>query len=148
MLRPISANSYTSFEFRNHILKPLIWGKYQETKGPIGLIDTRMFATVLVTVPDLKTAESIAGELIIRKLVACANYFPTRSIYCWKGGTERSEEFILLLKIRSSDFEEIISAVTKMHPYEVPCIVRYDISAGFTPYLDWIRESTDRSPRD
>lgn len=107
-----------------------------------------MFASVLITTPDLTTAEELAEKPNDSKLAACANYFPARSIYAWKGRTERSEEYILLLKIRSCDFGPLVETVTKMHPYQVPCIVRYDIAAGFQPYLDWIKESTDRTPED
>ncbi len=105
----------------------------------------RMFASVLITVPDLKTADTIASALIEKRLAACANYFPTRSIYHWKGRIERSEEFIMILKIWSVDFEMVTKEISRLHPYELPCIVKYDISDGFQPYLDWIRESTDRS---
>ncbi len=107
-----------------------------------------MFASVLVTVPDAGSAEKIAAALIERKLAACVNFFPSKSIYRWKGEIERSEEVVLILKIRSSDFELVTNEIISMHPYEVPCIVKYDISDGYRQYLDWIRESTDRSPED
>jgi hypothetical protein len=55
----------------------------------------RMFVSVLVTVPDLKTAETIASNLIEKRLAACANYFSTRSIYRWKAKIELSEEMII-----------------------------------------------------
>jgi len=104
-----------------------------------------MFASVLVTAPNLETAERIASSLIEKKLAACANFFPTRSIYRWKGDIERAEEFVIILKIWSDDFEMVANEITRMHPYEIPCIVKYDISDGYQPYLSWIRESTGRS---
>jgi periplasmic divalent cation tolerance protein len=66
-------------------------------------------------------------------------------MYSWKGNFEKEEEYIVLLKIRSADFLMVAKAIARNHPYEVPCIVKYDIAAGFQPYLDWIMESTDRS---
>jgi len=107
-----------------------------------------MFASVLVTVPDLKTTETIASNLIEKRLAACANYFSTRSIYRWKAKVELSEEMVMILKIRASDFELVSKEIVRLHPYEIPCIVKYDISDGFQPYLDWIRESTNRSLQD
>jgi periplasmic divalent cation tolerance protein len=107
-----------------------------------------MFASVLVTVPDLKIAETIAFNLIDKGLAACANYFPTRSIYRWKEKIEMNEEMIMILKIRASDFELVSKEIVRLHPYEVPCIVKYEISDGFQPYLDWVKESTNRSQRD
>jgi len=107
-----------------------------------------MFATVLVTTPDLASAENIAERLIELRLVACANYWPIRSMYRWKGKVERSGEYALTLKIWSADFSTIVEAVRKIHPYDNPCIVRYEISAGSQPYLEWIKESTERPAED
>jgi len=107
-----------------------------------------MFASVLITTPDLESAEKICSTLIEKRLVACANYFPTRSMYRWGGKVDSNEEFIIILKIRSADFKEISEEISKLHPYDLPCIVKYDISEGLQPYLDWIRESTSRPPED
>lgn len=104
-----------------------------------------MFATVLITVPDLKTAEKVSSVLIEKRLAACANFFPVKSMYRWEGEVEVNEEFILLLKTRSSDFDRICEEVVKVHPYEVPCIVRCEITEGLPSYLDWIKESTSKS---
>jgi periplasmic divalent cation tolerance protein len=107
-----------------------------------------MFASVFVTVPDMKTAESMASNLIEKRFAACSNFFSTSSIFRWKGKVERNEEVVMILKIRSGDFELVKKEILRMHPYEVPCIVKYEISEGFQPYLDWIKESTDRCPED
>lgn len=48
-----------------------------------------MFETVFVTVPDEGTAERIAEDSITKWLAACANFFPTRSMYSWKGNFEK-----------------------------------------------------------
>ncbi len=93
-------------------------------------------------------AEKIATALIERKLAACVNFLPSKSIYRWKGKIERNEEVILFMKIWSADFDLVAKEIVSMHPYEVPCIVKYDIADGYRPYLDWIKESTDRSPED
>jgi periplasmic divalent cation tolerance protein len=107
-----------------------------------------MLASVLVTSPDLKSAEKICSALIEKRLAACANYFPTKSMYRWKGKIESSEEFIIILKIRSDDFKTVSGEISRLHPYDLPCIVKYEIADGLLPYLDWIRESTSRPPED
>jgi len=63
-----------------------------------------MFATVFITVPNEATAVRIANDLVGKRFAACANFFPNRSIYRWKGRVETADEYILLLKIWSSDF--------------------------------------------
>lgn len=54
------------------------------------------------------------------------------------------DEYAVLLKIRTEDFEALRTAVLELHPYEVPCIVRYEIREGHATYLNWIRESTEK----
>ncbi|MDH7508039.1 MAG: divalent-cation tolerance protein CutA [Methanomassiliicoccales archaeon] len=107
-----------------------------------------MYSTVLITTPDRESARNIAQTVLGRRLAACANYFPIKSMYWWKGRIEEAEEFILLLKIRTEDFQELLKLVLDKHPYEIPCVVRYDIVEGHDKYLDWIRESTARPSAD
>lgn len=104
-----------------------------------------MYSTVLVTVPDMDTAKNLARRLVERKLVACANIFPVTSIYTWKGDIEEDAECIMLLKICTENFEEVKEEILRMHPYELPCIVRYAIDEGHTEYLKWIKETTGQS---
>jgi uncharacterized protein involved in tolerance to divalent cations len=39
----------------------------------------------------------------------------------------------MILKIWSSDFEFVSKEIARLHPYEIPCIVKYEISDGFQP---------------
>jgi periplasmic divalent cation tolerance protein len=104
-----------------------------------------MFATVFVTVPSEELAASIGADLVEKKMAACANFFPCRSIYRWKGMIENDDEWILLLKIRSSDFHLVAESIVSMHPYDVPCIVKEEFIEGYPPCFDWLKESTERS---
>ncbi len=104
-----------------------------------------MFATVFVTVPSEEMAESIGTDLVEKRLAACANFFPCRSVYRWKGEVEKVNECILLLKIRSSDFRLVTESILSLHPDDVPCIVKEDLTEGYRPYLDWLKESTERT---
>jgi periplasmic divalent cation tolerance protein len=103
-------------------------------------------STVFVTFPDEQTARSISRSLIERRLAACSNIFSVGSIYRWKGEIEEASEYASFLKIRSEDFQVVVDAIRQRHPYEVPCIVRYDIAESSGDYLNWIVESTARPP--
>ncbi len=103
-------------------------------------------STVLVTFPDELIARTICRSLLEQRLAACANTFAVSSMYWWKGKIEDSSEFASLLKIRSEDFPAVVAAIKKLHPYDVPCIVRYDIAEAFEDYGNWILGSTARPP--
>ncbi len=101
-------------------------------------------STVLVTYPDERTAREISRYLVEQGLAACSNIFAIGSIYRWKGKVEEADEFASLLKICSKDFPAVADAIKDLHPYDIPCIVRYDIAESSTDYLDWIIGATTR----
>lgn len=102
------------------------------------------FSSVLVTFPDKDCAKTIAKKVIEKKLAACANMFSIDSVYRWEGNIQHECEIGCIFKIRSEDFMELSEYVKSIHPYEVPCIVSYEISNGTDGYLNWIKESTNR----
>jgi len=77
-----------------------------------------------------------------QRLAACSNIFAIGSIYRWDGDVVEDSEFASLLKIRSEDFHAVVEAIRQQHPYEVPCIVRYDVAEGTDDYLSWVVAST------
>lgn len=103
-------------------------------------------STVFVTYPDERTARTICRSLIERRLAACSNIFAVSSIYRWKGEIEEATEFASLLKIRSEDFQAVVEVIRRLHTYEVPCIVRYDIAEGSGDFLRWVIGPTARPP--
>ncbi|MDW5562785.1 MAG: divalent-cation tolerance protein CutA [Methanomassiliicoccus sp.] len=105
-------------------------------------------SSIFVTYPDERTARTISRFLIERRLAACSNIFAVCSIYRWRSEVEEASEFASLLKIRSEDFHAVEEAIRKMHPYEIPCIVRFELAEGSADYMRWIAESTKRPPEE
>ena len=102
------------------------------------------YSSVLVTFPDLQTAKKIATAAVDQRLAACANLLPVESIYRWQDEVVDEQETAALFKIRSADFPLFRQFISEHHPYEVPCIVRYEIAEGNVDYLNWIKETTQR----
>ena len=92
-----------------------------------------------VTCKDMDEAEHIACELISSKLIKCANIFPITSVHCWRGETVKDNEVVLILKAREKDRNKIVKAVKKMHSYDVPCILSWDVKAN-KKFSEWINE--------
>jgi periplasmic divalent cation tolerance protein len=103
-------------------------------------------STVFVTYPDERIARTVCRSLIERRLAACSNIFAVGSIYRWEGKIEETSEFASLLKIRSEDFHAVAEAIKQLHPYEIPCIVRYDVADGSVDYMEWVMGSCCRTP--
>ncbi len=105
------------------------------------------YSVVFVTVPDAKTADRISQALVEQKLAACVNRLPgIQSRYRWEGKIETAEEFLLIVKTRTSLTAEVAQAVRGLHPYSVPEIIALPIADGYAPYLTWIGASTLFTP--
>ena len=93
----------------------------------------------LTTVASQDDAERIARSLVEKGLAACVNIVPgVVSIYRWKDGIERDQEWLLVIKTRGERFAALKTALIAEHPYELPELVALPIAAGHQPYLDWL----------
>jgi len=95
---------------------------------------------VYVTSNSAQKAKEISKLLLEKKLIACANIFPSESIYTWEGKIKEEKEYILILKTLEEKFELIEKEISRVHPYETPCIakVKVDFSKKF---FDWLKKT-------
>ena len=96
--------------------------------------------------PGFPEGLKITDQLLQQKLAACIQTFPIQSAYLWEGAIQRGPETLVLIKARSADYAEIESHIRQKHPYTTPEIIMLPITAGFSPYLDWIAQVTQRHP--
>jgi len=80
----------------------------------------------------------IARELLERRLVACVNITPVRSLYRWEGHLCDEHEDLLIIKTANHCIDDLISTIRAIHPYEVPEIIALPVSKGFSGYIDWV----------
>ena len=99
------------------------------------------FIVVYITHANLKNAKKISDELLKKRLIACANYFPIQSSYWWKGKIENSDEIVSIVKTKKENWNKLKREVEKIHPYEIPCIMKFDVEAN-EDYEKWINEET------
>lgn len=96
----------------------------------------------MTTVASRKEAESIAKSLVNSKLAACINIIPGwQSIYYWKGKLCHEKEMILLIKTAAGQLKNLIKEIKKLHSYQVPEIIFWEIKRGEEKYLEWVTNS-------
>lgn len=100
------------------------------------------FCTVLTTCNNKSVEQQIIKALLENKLAACIQVMPIESHYLWKEEVCCDNERLLIIKSRLDLFEQISTKIQELHNYEVPQVVQLPITAGFTEYLDWIKDST------
>jgi periplasmic divalent cation tolerance protein len=97
------------------------------------------YVIVMVTTSGKHEAEKIVQHLLDGQLIACANIVgPVTSIFHWSGKTEKSEEYLILMKSHQDLFKKLEEAVRALHSYEVPEILVLPVVDGSKEYLDWL----------
>ncbi|MFA6073578.1 MAG: divalent-cation tolerance protein CutA [Candidatus Woesearchaeota archaeon] len=96
------------------------------------------FILLYVTFPDEKSSEDLILHLLNKKLIRCANTFPIKSQYSWKGKIKNEEEVVSILKLKKDNWKKTEIEINKHHPYEIPCITKLDVEAN-KEYEKWIQ---------
>lgn len=111
----------------------------------IGLFSTvfsETYVAILTTFSEDQEASEIIHGLLNRKLIACGNRFPCKSLYWWEGTIEKSDEVYSLLKTPAKHVSKVIKFIKLHHSYEVPQIVVIPIKRGSKEYMDYLTRVT------
>jgi periplasmic divalent cation tolerance protein len=99
---------------------------------------------VLVTAADPEEAMRLAEMLVEKRLAACVQILPEmQSVYRWKGKVESQTEVLLIAKTTRAKIEDVEKEVRELHSYQTPEIVAFPLTAGSSPYLEWLKTSVD-----
>ncbi|MBK9161590.1 MAG: divalent-cation tolerance protein CutA [Nitrosomonadales bacterium] len=98
---------------------------------------------VITTLPDARSADSLARQLIEEHAAACVNSLaPCTSTYRWEGKVETATEVPLLIKTTRAAYPRLETLIRSAHPYELPEIIAVPVTAGLPAYLDWVGSET------
>ncbi|ADB60399.1 CutA1 divalent ion tolerance protein [Haloterrigena turkmenica DSM 5511] len=98
--------------------------------------------TVYITTPPAE-ADRIAETLVEDRLAACVNRLSTTSTYRWKGEVHRDDEAVLLAKTTADAYDDLVDCVEELHPYDVPCIERFDEAHVLESFAEWRTETVE-----
>lgn len=96
---------------------------------------------VITTVAGEAEAEKISDTLIGEKLIACANFFPIKSRYWWKGKLEEQSEVMVILKTLKEKYPQIEMRIRQLHSYEIPEILSLEVLDSSLPFLQWVEKT-------
>jgi periplasmic divalent cation tolerance protein len=99
------------------------------------------FLVFYVPCPDETTARQLADQILQQRLAACANLFPIQSVYWWDQNLQQEGEWVALFKTTLALEQTLEQALTTLHPYQTPCLLRYEVRAN-RAYEDWIAAET------
>ena len=105
-------------------------------------VETEFFQ-VTSTVDREDIASLLVKRAVRERLAACGRVSgPVVSVYWWKGGLHREEEYLMVFKTTSSAVQRLVEYLKTKHTYENPEIVVTPITGGSPEYLDWLRVET------
>ncbi|SDK26027.1 divalent-cation tolerance protein CutA [Natronorubrum texcoconense] len=98
--------------------------------------------TVYITAPP-SDADEIAERLVEERLAACVNQLSTTSTYRWEDEIHRDDEVVLLAKTTDDAYDDLVDRLEEIHPYDVPCIERFDESHVLDSFASWRAEAVE-----
>lgn len=101
--------------------------------------------TVYVVCSSKKEAEKIAVDLVRKRLAACVNYFPCRSVFKWEGKLRKASEWVLLAKTTKGNYPRLEWRVKKLHSYETPCVVAWKDQHADAKYSAWVKKTCSKA---
>ena len=97
---------------------------------------------VYVTAPP-EEAPELARALVDRRLAACVNLVPVRSVYRWQGSVQDDPETLLVVKTTASRFEALRNTVVELHSYDLPEVVALPATDALPAYALWVRHEVE-----
>ncbi|WP_436900484.1 divalent-cation tolerance protein CutA [Halovenus halobia] len=102
--------------------------------------------TAYITAPP-DAAEDIARHLVEDHLAACVNILDCQSVYRWDGEIHDDEERLLLAKTTDDRYDSLKERVVELHPYEVPCVERFEETDLLDSFAEWREDATQEDSR-
>ncbi|MGO8887602.1 MAG: divalent-cation tolerance protein CutA [Streptosporangiaceae bacterium] len=101
------------------------------------------YLQVQTTTDSRAEAMELAQAAVAARLAACAQVAgPIASTYWWDESIERSEEWLIMLKLPADRYDELAEFLGEQHSYDEPEIIATPIVAGAAGYLSWLEEET------
>ena len=96
------------------------------------------YCTILSATGSMEEAKNIANILVKAKFAACVQITDITSVYEWKNKINCDEEKLLIIKTKTSLYNDVQRAILENHSYEVPEIIMIPVKNGLSKYLSWI----------
>ncbi len=94
---------------------------------------------VYITCRNEKEAVKISKYLLEKRLIACSNIHPIRSLYWWKGKIQDEKEYAIIAKTIDKNYKKIKKEISRIHSYDVPCILKINAEANES-YERWVKK--------
>ncbi len=100
------------------------------------------YLQVFTTTETKNMAEKIADALVEKRLAACVQVVgPISSTYIWKKKKVKNSEWLCIIKTSEKRYDDVATAIRRIHTYEAPEILAMPITRGNRAYLKWLSDT-------
>jgi periplasmic divalent cation tolerance protein len=100
-------------------------------------------ACLVITTSDSKeVADKIAELLVSSGSAACVQIDQVTSVFIWESKTTKQNEYRLMIKAATDNYQKIESIILDNHNYDLPQIIKINIDDALPAYLEWINQKT------
>ncbi len=100
------------------------------------------YCVVLTTTDSEAVKQKLISEILSNNLAACIQTFPIESHYLWQGSVCHDQEILISIKTLTKLYSQLSLVIEANHNYDLPQIIQLPIVDGLSPYLEWIRNTT------
>jgi periplasmic divalent cation tolerance protein len=105
--------------------------------------ESGQLAMVMTTVANQEDADRLAQALVDQCLAACVQIDgPVTSCYRWAGEVQKTNEFRLIIKTSCKAWPPLKEKMTKLHPYDEPELILFNIDDASDGYRAWVNDQT------
>jgi uncharacterized protein involved in tolerance to divalent cations len=99
---------------------------------------------LVLTCASWQEADKIARELLEQKLVACVEFLEVKSKYLWHGSLDEAKEVKLVMQSMDGLFNQIETAVAKLHSYETFVLQQTEVARLSTQAIEWLDQEINK----
>ena len=103
---------------------------------------SRESCVVITTTDNEEVANKMASDLVEQRLAACVQVDKVKSFFYYEDECRQEKEFRLMIKAASKNYKFIEESIKLNHNYQLPQIIKLDITGGLVKYIDWIHTSS------
>ncbi|XP_058472514.1 protein CutA homolog isoform X1 [Solea solea] len=97
---------------------------------------------VLLNSPNEQAVKDMGRAIMEKRLAASVNILSrTSTMYYWKGEIQDANEFLMLVKTKTSRIQQVTDYVRSIHPYANPEVLSFPVEDGSLAYLKWMDEA-------
>lgn len=98
------------------------------------------YVELVLSCGSWQEAQKIADSLLEKKLVACVEFFETKSQYWWQGGRESANEVKMIMHSAEHLFEPVEAEVKKLHSYDTFVLQALPVSHVSQDAVRWLNK--------